>query len=562
VGAPMVVGPLLAAALVVATYVLARELCLGDERLENQVVPVSLLAVALSVVCAALRYHTADTMAHGASALGITVALATALRGRRTGELPWFAFAGFAVGWVVSTRIVSALPIGAVVLALAAGASARPRALGVAAAGMLPGILVLLLAQHATTGHWLASTQRAYYATSDGPPGCFRYGFGSGIGCLYEHGDFVRAHLTHGYGLVAALGTTLRRLRMHLLDVANFEPLALLVFLPFASGFRRRRGALFALVVVLGQVLVYAPFYFDGNYPGGGARLFADALPIEHVLIAVGVASVLPFVPLLRRGLVLVAIALLGFSVHAVHDHLALQKRDGGRPLYEPDVAHDNQVTHGLVFFDNDAAFNLAYDPTAEPSHVALAARQRNDDHDRLLYEHLGRPPTYAYRFGAESSSISVWVPTVGTNDDFWRFEAESDWPPLAQQGGWAEPAWASGTCASGEHVLTVHPVPETGTSSATIELPAPRAGSWLVTPRVMRRGGHGKGKLRLLAKGQTPLEWTWNDGDARDACNDLPPQEAPLSLEGARLEVTAAGGAVALDRTNLRWLQPPKGTR
>jgi len=35
---------------------------------------------------------------------------------------------------------------------------------------------------------------------------------------------------------------------------------------------------------VLGVMLAYVPFYFDGSYPGGGARLFADVLPLEHVL--------------------------------------------------------------------------------------------------------------------------------------------------------------------------------------------------------------------------------------------------------------------------------------
>src|SRR5438093_275103 len=78
-----------------------------------------------------------------------------------------------------------------------------------------------------------------------------------------------------GYGLVAALGTTLRRLRMHLTDVANLEPLALLVLVP------KTKNARLAQALVVGHVLAYAPFYFDGNYPGGGARFYADILPIE-----------------------------------------------------------------------------------------------------------------------------------------------------------------------------------------------------------------------------------------------------------------------------------------
>src|SRR5439155_621225 len=79
--------------------------------------------------------------------------------------------------------------------------------------------------EHAATGSFFESTQRAYYATSDGPPGCFRMGFGDGIGCVHEHGDFVHARLEHGFGLVAALGTTLRRLHTHLSDALVAWPL-------------------------------------------------------------------------------------------------------------------------------------------------------------------------------------------------------------------------------------------------------------------------------------------------------------------------------------------------
>src|SRR5205814_594800 len=74
-GAPMVVGPAIAAALVVATYRLARAIA------EESIAPATLrsspasrdlvegvarAAALVSVVCGALRYHTADTMAHGA----------------------------------------------------------------------------------------------------------------------------------------------------------------------------------------------------------------------------------------------------------------------------------------------------------------------------------------------------------------------------------------------------------------------------------------------------------------------------------------------------------------
>jgi hypothetical protein len=568
VGAPMVIGPLLAGAIVVATYLLARELCEPDD---PDAPAIAALAAIFSIVCAALRYHTADTMAHGASALGVTLALTCALRARRTSSLKHFALAGLAVGGVLATRPVSALPIALAVFALCTyprGSARGFTALGVTVALMVPGIVLLSFAQRAGTGSFFASTQEAYYRTSDGPPGCFRYGFGQGVGCLYEHADFVKAHLASGYGFVAALGTTFRRLKMHLQDVLNFEPLFLLVLCPvFLRAWKSKAGL--ALAVVVGQVLAYAPFYFDGNYPGGGARFFADVLPIEHVLAAMGVALILPRFAFARRGLFVLALSCAGFAGHAVFDHVALANRDGGRPMYEPDVTRDSQMTHGLLFFDTDHGFNLAYVPGADPDKDILAARIHGDDHDRLLVERLNHPQTRAYRFSEEGPSVTPWVPAGGSMD-FWRFEAEAEWPPLAQTGGWADPTSMAGTCASGEKALTVRPS-GTEPATATIEVPVASNGRWLVTPRIVRTYGSGRGTLRLVPMGRAmapeddKLVWEWSDDEAHgptpphETCVELTPRETMLlgyPGAGARWVMTATGGAATLDRTTLKLLR------
>lgn len=566
VGAPLVVGPVLAAALVAATYVLALEL--AHERDESERAGIALLAAALSVVCAALRYHTADTMAHGASALGVTLALAAALRGARTTtRAPWLV-AGLAVGWVVCTRPVSSLAVAGVVLVLAG----RSRRLGATLLAVVPGALFLVLASHAQTGRWFASAQAAYYAVSDGPPGCFRYGFGSGVGCLEEHKEFVLARLPHGYGPVPALLTTLRRLRVHLFDIANLEPLALLVLVPLrrirAELGGDRRAAAFA--VVAGQILAYAPFYFDGDYPGGGARFFADVLPLEHALLALGVAAILPRVALFRRGLCALSLALFGFAVHGAFEHEALAQRDGGHPLY--DVEEGRAANKGLLFFDTDHGFDLAFDPFVKPSQGVLAARLRGDDHDRLLVDRLEHPPAHVYRAdGVDTKRPSVigWTAKGGGTKDIWHFESEADWPPLAQGGGgWIQPIWASNSCASGGRVLTLHSEPGGAPAHATLELPVPRTGKWVVVPRVMRRGGKGHATLRLIASGRAPLPsdaklvWEWNDGDSgaapgKDVCAELPALETARGVEldvaGAEWELTATDGDVSLDQTTLK---------
>ena len=348
----------------------------------------------------------------------------------------------------------------------------------------------------------------------------------------------------------------------------------------------RTRAGL-ALGVVLGQIAVYAPFYFDGNYPGGGARFFADVLPIEHALAAIGVGMVLPRVAFIRRAVLAIALVCLGFAVHGAYGHEQLANRDGGRPMFEPDAVRDSQITKGLLFFDTDHGYDLALQPGADPTKDVLAVRLRNDDHDRLVYERFERPQAHAYRMTSEGPSVQPWV-EPGASADLWRFEAEADWPPFAQSAGWAEPAWFSSTCASQERALTLHTAGP-GKASVTFELPVPKDGRWLITPRVIRSGGHGKATLRLVVQGRPPLPeddklvWEWFDSDATlptgpPTCSELMPREATLLVQSptvpapdarapdahaanethsitAKWVLTATDGSVSLDRTTLRML-------
>jgi hypothetical protein len=614
-GAPMVVGPALAALIVVATYRLARTIAedaLPSGAASELAEPIARGAALLSVICAALRYHTADTMSHGAAALGVTVALEAALRARRgstsgsterstdrpaAGSTRGSAgdaarapnrgaalVAGLAIGAVAATRPVSALPIGLVVLALFAffaRSSVERRALVARAGlGLVPGLLFFVLAQHAVTGAWLTSTQRMYYATSDGPPGCFRWGFGAGTGCLFEHGDFVRDRLAGGYGAIEAALTTLRRLRVHLLDVANLEPLALVVLLPLAQRSQARRAATgAALALVALQVLAYAPFYFDGSYPGGGARFFADVLPAEHalVVVAIGVAAARSrgaagaHARAFTRGLfAFAALSLAGFAVHASFEHGKLRDRDGGRPMFEPDVLQAAHVGSGLLFVTTDHGFDLAADPGARVKSGLVVARQWNDDRDRLLYDRLGRPPTWIYHFdvpkppktgapGAPPSPAPAATPTVlpwappPISGETYRFEAEAEWPALAQRGGFAAPAYTD-ACASHGRALVVVPVPASGVASATISLPVPSRGRWSVTLHVVQSARlpnapppapATKGAARIGGK---TVEW--NAGGS--GCSQVPPLDVALEPPSATLVVEARGGSIGVDRITL----------
>ncbi len=108
----------------------------------------------------------------------------------------------------------------------------------------------------------------------------------------------------------------------------------------------------------------------------------------------------------------------------------------------------------------------------------------------------------------------------------------------------------------------------EGGRGVVTIDLPVPRKGKWIVLPRVLRRGGPGHGKLRLIPRGRTAvpsdakLVWEWKDDEGgakpgHDVCTELPALETAHGVDldevGADLELTATGGDVSLDQTTLK---------
>ncbi|MGK3967085.1 hypothetical protein WMF38_23290 [Sorangium sp. So ce118] len=602
-GAPLAVGPLLAAALALATYDLAARFAPEDPAdaggaARLRAVPV--LAALFSALCAALRYHTADTMSHGLAALCFTVALASARRaldearaaaasapsGPLDPAVRAAALAGLAAGWLAATRPPSALALAAALLLVLlpgsarAGAAAGPREgdpaprlgrLAVALAiGALPGLALLAAHQRAATGAF-ASSQAAYYAVSDGPPGCFRYGFGAGVGCLGEHGDFVRHNLSEGYGFLAAAGTTLRRLKLHLVDALNAEPLALLVVAGAAIALRRPRSRALA-VAPLFQIAAYAPFYFDGNYPGGGARFFADVLPIEHALAAMAAVAIAerarasraagglarrPGAPL-AAALAAAALPLAGFAFRAGFDHAALRDREGGLPMFDPAAVARAGVARGLVFVDTDHGFNLGFDPA--PGDIEVL-RYRGDALDRMAWEARGRPPAYRYGFaipdGGGLASVSLAPLAFGAAafpDAV--IEGESLWPPLAQRNAWALPEHAGGTCASGGRLLAVRAA-ASGAAVVRVGLPAPWLRGARISPRVAI-AGDGAGEVRLLVDGALLHAWQVepaapSPSAAPLTCAELPAHPLPeraveieLSLERRRPRTGAAGAAAS----------------
>lgn len=451
-GHPMLMGPLLAAALVLATAALARRITHRSD--------VAVFAGLLSVLCVTLRYHTADTMSHGFSALLFTLAVYGAYGTSRGSTV----LAGLSVGLLFATRPVTAgvaFVVAGMILAERRPASSsghgpplrRWRVVSMLALSTVPGILLWLGYQRACTGSAWHPAQLAYYSVADGPPGCFRYGFGSNIGCRFEHGQYVANRLKNGFGLLEAGWVTLIRLRWHALDVLDTEILAPVVVLSLWSAAKRTLTRPVTLAVV-GVVLAYVPFYFDGSYPGGGARLFADVLPLEHVLVASWV---------LQRAWhrYLVPVALAGFALHGSFQQRLLAERDGGRPMYQPAELEQRGIARGLVYVGTDHGFLIGHDPDiTDPRTGVVVVRARGDATDCVLYERLGRPTSYRYLFDPTQAdampSIEPWVPCRAP--DTLRFEGEATWPPVSVSKGWVMPVYPTVGHASSGRALAIEP--------------------------------------------------------------------------------------------------------
>ena len=478
-----------------------------------------------------------------------------------------------------SALALAAVAIGALVLQWrrrrGAGAPVPGGAGALAAAavvGALPGLLLLAVYERAATGALGTSAQSLYYAVGDGPPGCFRYGFGEGVGCVGEHGDFVRDNLARGYGAFAAAGTTLRRLKLHLVDAANLEPLALLVPVGVWLGRASGRVRLLAAAIVA-QIAAYAPFYFDGNYPGGGARFFADVLPLEHVLLAIVAVGLgreragerrSPF----DRAAALVAAALLGFAVRAGFDHAALRDRDGGAPMLDPAIAAAGGVDGRLLFVDTDHGFALGFDPTPQAGKPGVA-RFHGDALDRLVWEARGRPPASRYLLepspGGGPMRASIVPLELAPPAPVASIEAESLWPARRQLDAWALPEHASGTCASGGRWLGVHAASAELDATVVVGLPARALGGASIAPRVALGAGC-RGELRLVADGEVAARWALAAADevaGGSQCVDLEPRSIPGAAADLTLELTLAAdhagrtrSPCALDRLDLVGLR------
>jgi hypothetical protein len=164
--------------------------------------------------------------------------------------------------------------------------------------------------------------------------------------------------------------------------------------------------------------------------------------------------------------------------------------------------------------------------------------RLRGDDHDWLLFDGLGRPPTYRYRAGPDEPHVAPWAPAEP--GPALRFEAEADWPPLAQSGGYAIPVHSTPD-TSGGRVLSL--VPTAGEAMAEIAVPWPKDACVDVVARVRAAAG---------TKGSVAISGARAEVLGRGELEDLPPLRVDVRRGETRLTVRTSGGQLELDRVTV----------
>ena len=287
-----------------------------------------------------------------------------------------------------------------------------------------------------------------------------------------------------------------------------------------------------------------------------GASALADVLPLEHALIALALALALPRAWLGPVATATVALALAGFASTRPTSTRGMAAGGLGRPHYEPDVAREAGATHGLLFFDDDEGYELAHDPGATASHGLQAVRAaRRRPRPPALRPPRPPPDPPARLRPQRPRGLVVDARTEATPG---ASRPRPTFPPVADVGPARRPRRGdrrAGDLRVGRPRPRARTRPAPAEASVTLELPVPRGASpaprrtWMVTPRVFQRGGPGTGEVALVASlGRPAARPVVVDG--RDPGAPLVQRPAGQARRAGRrrtrawLVVTARGGA------------------
>jgi hypothetical protein len=126
------------------------------------------------------------------------------------------------------------------------------------------------------------------------------------------------------------------------------------------------------------------------------------------------------------------------------------------------------------------------------------------------------------------------------------RFEAEAEWPALAQSGGYAVPTWTHG-CASNKQALVLTPDADAKEAQATITLPVPREGMKYVEIHVAGTGMNADGAVTIEGE-----RFTWRSSPGH-TCSTLPGKMIRLRGPSVTMKLEAQGGAIGIDYVAVR---------
>ncbi len=410
-GAPLLVGPVLAAALVFAQGLLGRAV-------EGRVGFATRFAILLSLPSFARAVETADLLSHAFVAVLGTVAIALAIEARTRPTTARLLLLGAAVGWALIARLLDGVVIAVLVAVVLRGRVLLP------ILTILPFLTFLAFAQKAATGSFTVPTQTLYFARSDFPATCHRLGFGVDVGCAVEHGDERNAFGPDGYTATDALRIVRERASALGGDLFGFAPVALLAF---ARAVRRgeRRDVLLASAVVA-FTLAYGLFYY-GNAPIFGARHLFPVAALFWLLAARAVEE-----PLHPRLLGLPLAVLVAAAFAATPRWLWSGRQVYGAAGARVDVRsviEKNQLQRGLIVTDDELSWIAAFDPYRDGPERIVVRFDRSGLKD-LRRAHPGLP-VHNVLEGDVLQTAQLPVPPPGL-----LLELERAWPSFVRPSG------------------------------------------------------------------------------------------------------------------------------
>ncbi len=453
-GVPMLVGPAVAVALVLAQASLGRAVgrAAGDADAEAGELATR-LSLLLSLASIGRALETADLLSHAFVAALAALAIAGALNlASVPGALPprasraWALSTGACVGWALASRLLDGLVLGAAVAGVLVWRHRRPATALWLLAGAAPFLLLLGIEQHAATGSWLTPTQTLYFARSDWPATCHRLGFGPDVGCTVEHPGPTSRLGGDGYDLHDALRITRERAGALGEDLLGWAPLLLAAFAPMAV-FASAVDAV-AVGFVLSLTLAYGLFYYGNALFFDARHLFPAA---AFVWLLVARAPMLARSPVARgAGIVCtLAIALAGVRLpwaRRIHEAAEFQasRSDLRRTLER------QHVTSGILKTRDLTSFAAAFDPWRRDSPVVLAM----DDGAGLMELRRAHPdlPVLISLPADEVGRMYLPRPAAGVS-----VELERAWPVWVRPHGLASKPLSRDGASGGSVLLLSH---------------------------------------------------------------------------------------------------------